>query len=143
MAEYRAGGFEWRERTYRFEEAHCSWMPGELDIEAKGNRCGLGLVGVPFPGITEVGDLPGHAWIPDDEELSNYADTFLEGGSLEVRGRQLEIRGVRIECRRYDAQRRILTVYFRLAVEDGDYGDEGEADGVAYCRIDPSAEVDV
>src|SRR4051794_38001849 len=127
MVEYKAGGFEYRGRTYRFDDARCRWIPNDLLVDAKGNRCGLRLVGVPFPGITEVADLPGRVWEPDEEQLSLYADTFAEGG-LEVRDKDLWIMGGRVECRRYDAERRILTIYFRLAVQDGEYGGEDEAD---------------
>jgi hypothetical protein len=141
MAEYRAGGFEYRGRTYRFREARCRWVPGDLFVEARGDRCGLSLVGVPFPGAAEVADLPGRAWEPDEEQRSLYADTFAEGG-LWVRGKELWIVGGRVECRRYDVGRGILTVSFRLAVQDGEYGGEDEADGDAYCRIVPTDEAD-
>jgi hypothetical protein len=137
MVDYRAVGFEYGGRTYRFDDAHCRWSPDELYVEAKGTRCGLSLVGVPFSGATELADLPGRVWEPDEEELSLYADTFAEGG-LEVRGKDLWIMDGRIECRRYDAERRVLTVSFRLAVQDGECGDEGEADGVVYCRVNSS-----
>ena len=135
-----AGGFEYRGRSYRFQKASCRWEPGgELFLEATGERCGLSLVGVPFPGARAIADLPGRVWEPDDEELSRYADTFAEGG-MEVRGRQLWIVGGRIECRRYDAERGILALSFRLAVQDGEYGREDEADGVLYCAIESGDE---
>jgi hypothetical protein len=135
MAGGSAGGFEYGGRGYRFDEARCTWEPGgELFVEATGKRCGVSLVGVPFPGATGVAELPGRVWEPDEEELSRYADTFAEGG-LEVRGRRLWIMGGRIECRRYDAQRNILVISFRLAVQDGEYGREDEADGILYCPV--------
>src|SRR5205085_2371945 len=134
------GGFEYRGRGYRFQQASCLWEPGgELFVEATGERCWLSLVGVPFPGARAVADLPGRAWEPDDEELSRYADTFAEGG-LGVRGRQLWIMGGRIECRRYDAERGLLSLSFRLAVQDGEYGREDEADGVLSCEIESGDE---
>ncbi len=131
-----AGGFEYRGRTYRFREAHYVWNPGELFIEATGERCGLRLVGVPFPDVMEVAELPGHVWEPDDEELSRHADTFAEGG-LHIHGRELWIMDGRIECRRYDTERDILVVYFRLHVQDGEYGREDETDGIVYCEMTP------
>lgn len=141
MAEYKAGGFEYRGRTYHFDDARCRWMPGDLFVEAKGNRCGLSLVGVPFPGVTEVADLPGRVWDPDEEQLSLYADTFAEGG-LAIRDKELWIMGGRVECRRYDPERGILTVNFCLEVQDGEYGGADEADGVAYCRVVSAEEAD-
>ena len=70
MVENRAGGFEYRGRTYRFDDAGWRWSPGHLFVEAKGNRCGLSLVGVPFPGVTEVAGLPGRVWEPDEESFA-------------------------------------------------------------------------
>jgi hypothetical protein len=135
MANSSAGGFEYRGRGYRFRQAHCDWQPGgELFIEAEGPHCALSLVGVPFPGVTDVADLPGRVWEPGDEELSRYADTFAEGG-LEVRGRQLWIMGGRVECRRFDREHGVLTVLFRLDVRDDERGREDEADGVLYCQL--------
>jgi hypothetical protein len=135
MAETSAGGFEYRGRGFRFQQANCYWEPGgELTIEATGDRCGLTLVGVPFPGANEVAELPGRVWEPDDEQLSLYADTFAEGG-LEVRGKRLWIVSGSIKCGRFDAERDVLTVSFRLAVQDDVYGREDEADGVAYCEV--------
>src|SRR5262245_40306397 len=131
-----AGGFEYRGRTYRFREAHYDWEPGELFVEASGERCWLSLVGVPFPGVADVAELPGRVWEPDDEELCRYADTFAEGG-LGVRRRQLWIMTGRIECRRYDAERDILVVSFHLHVRDDERGSEDEADGVLYCGVRP------
>jgi len=135
MADETAGGFEYRGRSFRFKQAECRWEPGgELFIDATGDRCGLSLVGVPFPGATELTELPGKVWEPDDEQLSQYADTFAEGG-IEVRDKELWIMGGRIECRRFDPEQGVLTVSFRLAVQDGEYGRENEVDGVAYCRV--------
>ena len=134
MAADRAGGFEYRGRAHRFDEARCRWSAGSLDLEARGNRCGLRLVAIPFPGVNEVSELVGRVWEPDDDERAIHADTFAEGG-LEVRDLELWIMSGRIECRRYDAGRGVLTVDFRLSVQDGEYGREDEADGVAYCRV--------
>lgn len=133
---YTAGGFEYRGRGYRFWQAHYTWQPNELFLEAEGERCWLSLVGVPFSGVTNVAELPGHSWEPDEEELARYADTFAEGG-LHVHGRDLWIMAGRIECRRYDSERDILTVSFRLQVQDGEYGREDQADGILYCRDAP------
>ncbi|HJZ91383.1 MAG TPA: hypothetical protein VKE40_10960 [Gemmataceae bacterium] len=105
MADTVAGAFDYRGRGYRFSEARAYWEPGgDLTIEARGDRCALNLVGVPFPGVAEVSQLPGRVWEPNDEELARYADTFAEGG-LEVRGRRLWIMSGRVECRRFDAER--------------------------------------
>lgn len=135
MSNDSAGGFEYRGRSYRFQQTSCTWEPGgELFVEASGDHCGLGFVGIPFPGAATVADLPGRVWEPDEEELSRYADTFAEGG-LEVRGRQLWIMGGRIECRRFDAEREISVLSFRLDVQDGEYGREDKADGVLYCTV--------
>src|SRR5262245_1868677 len=108
MTDESAGGFEYRGRGFRFQQACFTWQPGELFIEATGDRCGLRLVGVPFPGAADVAELPGRVWDPDDEQLSQYADTFAEGG-LQVRNRDLWITHGRVECKRYDSKRGILT----------------------------------
>jgi hypothetical protein len=136
MAENRAGGFEYRGRTYRFRDASCCWESSshELFIDAEGPHCALGLVGVPFPGASEVADLPGRAWEPDAAELALHADTFAEGG-LDVGEKHLWIMGGRIECRRFDAGRKVLTINFRFTVLDEGCGPEDEADGVAHCHV--------
>lgn len=136
MSEETSGGFEFRGRGFRFASATCSLVAGSyLYVEAEGDRCGLRLVGVPFPGAASVAELAGRAWEPNDEELSIHADVFAEGG-LTVRDKDLWIMGGRIACTRYDAVRGVLAVSFRLNVQDGEYGQEDEADGVAYCRIE-------
>ena len=135
MSDASSGGFEYDGRGYRFRRSRADWRPGGfLTIEAKGDRCGLSLIGIPFPSAAAVSDLPGRIWDPDAGELSRYADTFAEGG-LEVRGRRLWIMRGRIECRKFDPEREVLTVSFRLAVQDGEYGREDEADGVVYCEV--------
>jgi hypothetical protein len=128
-----AGGFEYRGRIFRFREARYTWEPGELFLEAAGERCWLSLAGVPFPGAKGVAELPGRVWEPDDDEIFDYADTFAEGG-LRIRKRSLWIMNGRIECRRYDAERDILVVSFRLHVRDDERGREDEADGILYGR---------
>jgi hypothetical protein len=134
MVEDTAGGVEYRGRGYRFQSATCSLdAGGYLHVEAVGDRCGLRLVGVPFPGAGSVADLPSQAWEPDENELALHADVFAEGG-LEIRGKDLWIVGGRVACTRFDPDRGVLGVSFRLAVQDGEYGREDEADGVAYCR---------
>jgi hypothetical protein len=128
-----AGGFEYRGRSFRFEQATCSLGPGELTVEAIGQRCGLSLVCIPFPGAASFSDLPGRVWDPDEDELARCADTFAEGG-MEVGRRELWIQDCRIECKRYDPEQGVLVVFFQLAVEDGETGREDEAEGVMYCR---------
>ncbi len=136
MAEATAGGFEYRGRGFRFRTATCSLHPdGCLDIEATGDRCWLALVAVPFPGTGSVADLPSRAWEPDDDELALHADVFAEGG-FQVRDRELWVTGGRVACTRFDAEREILGVSFRLTVQDGESGREDEVDGVAYCRVE-------
>ena len=139
MSEATAGGFEYRGRGYWFQNSACRLdAGGELHVEAEGNRCGLRLVGVPFPGAGSVADLPGRVWEPDEDELALHADVFAEGG-LEVRGKDLWIMGGRIACTRFDAERDVLTLAFRLRVQDGEYGREDEADGMAYCQVESSS----
>jgi hypothetical protein len=136
MSHEQAGGFEYRGRGYRFRRACCIWEPGgELTVEAEGDGCWLRLVGVPFPGVPGLEELPGRAWEPDDEELSRHADTFAEGG-LEVRGRHLWIMSGRIECLRFDADRGVLVLSFRLQVQEGESGREDETAGTLYGRVD-------
>jgi hypothetical protein len=135
MAEATAGGFEYRGRGFRFQVATCRLAPGGyLDVEATGRGCGLRLVGVPFPGAQSVSELPGRAWEPNDEELALHADVFAEGG-LTVRDKDLWIMGGCVACARLDNERGLLAVSFRLFVQDGEYGREDEADGVAYCQV--------
>jgi hypothetical protein len=81
-----------------------------------------------------VADLPGRVWEPDEDELALHADVFAEGG-LEVRGKQLWVVGGRVACTRFDPGPEVLTISFRLALQDGEYGREDEADGVAYCQV--------
>src|SRR5262245_19895951 len=115
MAEFPCGGFEYRGRGFRFRAATCSLDPGGyLHVEATGDRCGLRLVGVPFPGAESVAELPGRTWEPNEDELALHADVFAEGG-LEVRGKRLWIMGGRVACTRFDAAREALGVSFRLA----------------------------
>ncbi len=128
-----AGGFEYRGRTFRFREAHYIWEPGALSIEAAGEHCWLSLVAIPFPNVAEVAQLSGRVWEPDDDELFEHADTFAEGG-LRIRKRSLWIMTGRIECRRYEAERDVLVVSFRLHVRDDERGREDEADGILYGR---------
>src|SRR2546423_4744348 len=87
-----AGGLEYRGRAYRVRQPSCTLKAGWLFVQAEGERCALGFVGVPFPGVSGVAELPGRVWEPGEEELARYADTFAEGG-LEVRGRQLWVMG--------------------------------------------------
>jgi hypothetical protein len=136
MAEPFVGGFEYRGRGYRFHTATCCLEPGGyLHVEAAGDRCELRLVGVPFPGVDSMADLPGKVWEPNDDELAHHADVFAEGG-LTVRDKDLWITGGRVACTRFDADRRILAVSFRLDVQDGEFGRDDEADGVAYCQVE-------
>jgi hypothetical protein len=135
MQEDSAGGFEYSGRGFRFRTATCQLKPGgDLYIQAIGRGCGLWLVGVPFPGTASVADLPGRAWDPDEDELALHADVFAEGG-LEVRGNRLWIMRGRVICKRFDAEKGMLEVSFRLYAQDGEYGSEDEADGVAYCQV--------
>lgn len=134
MDEYRAGGFEYQGKAHRFKDARCRWEPGELFIEAEGKRCGLRLVGVPFPGASGIPDLVGRVWDPDDDERALHADTFAEGG-LDVRDLTLWIVAGRITVRRFDPERQILSIAFRLTVQDDHDGEQDEADGVAHCRV--------
>jgi hypothetical protein len=135
MSKEKAGGFEYRGRTLRFKHSQCRLdSDGYLFIDAEGDHCGLRLVGVPFPGAAGMDDLTGRVWEPDDDQLAIHADTFAEGG-LEVRDKHLCIMGGRVECRRYDPEHGILTVYFRLEIQDDYDGRAEEADGVAYCRV--------
>src|SRR5688500_15929079 len=107
MPKGSAGGFEYSGQGFRFPEACCTWEADALSIEAQGKRCCLSLVGVPFPGVLSIAELPGHAWEPDEEQMSLYADTFAEGG-LQVQEYDLWIVGGRIECRRFDADQNLL-----------------------------------
>ena len=135
MIEATAGGFEYGGRGFRFQSASCKLDTGGfLYIEAVGRGCGLRLVGVPFPGTASFAELPGRTWEPDGDELARHADVFAEGG-LTVRDKDLWIMRGRIACTRFDAERGLLTVSFRLSVQDGEYGREDEADGMAYCQI--------
>jgi hypothetical protein len=135
MPEASVGGFEYGGRGFRFHTATCKLNSGRcLHIEAVGRGCGLWLVGVPFPGAASFSDLPGRAWEPDEDELALQADVFAEGG-LEVRGKRLWIMRGRVACTRFDAGRGVLAVSFRLYAQDGEYGSEDEADGVAYCQV--------
>jgi hypothetical protein len=134
MATGGAGGVEFRGRAYRFDQAHGTWWPGDLVIEAEGKRCWMSLVGIPFPGATEPAQLPGRVWEPDDDELALYADTFAEGG-LEIKGRRYNISGCRVECLRYDPERDVLTLSFHLDVELDETGRQDEAVGVVYCEL--------
>lgn len=135
MAGATAGGFEFRGRGFRFQTATCRLdSAGGLYVEAAGDRCWLSLVAVPFPGAGSAADLPGRVWEPDADELAIHADVFAEGG-LEVRGKQLWVMGGRVACTRFDAVRGVLSVSFQLMAQDGEYGREDEADGVAYCLV--------
>ena len=138
MEQTTAGGFEYRGRGFRFTTATCSLdTHGDLFVEATGDRCGLRLVGVQFPGVASLGDLPGRVWEPDADELAIHADVFAEGG-LKVRNLELWITGGRIACTRFDTERRLLVIAFRLDVQDGEYGREDEVDGVANCHTPPT-----
>jgi hypothetical protein len=66
--------------------------------------------------------------------LARYADTFAEGG-LEVRGRHYALLGGRIECRKYDSERDVLTLSFRLDVMLDQTGRGDEAAGVVHCEL--------
>jgi hypothetical protein len=66
----------------------------------------------------------------EGEVAGELARHFQEAGDP-VRNKDYWIMGGRIECLRYDAERDVLTVSFRLFVQDG----EDEADGVAYCQV--------
>ena len=135
MTEATAGGFEYCGRGFRFRSATCGLdSAGGLHVDATGDRCGLRLVGVPFPGAATAAALPGRVWESDEDELAIHSDVFAEGG-LEVRGKQLWVMGGRVACTRFDAGRGVLVVSFRLLVQDGEYGREDEADGVAYCVV--------
>lgn len=135
MTNAPAGGFEYGGRGFRFYSATASLNSGGyLYIEAVGRRCGLRLVGVPFPGIESFAELPGRTWEPNEDELALHADVFAEGG-LKVRDTDLWIMRGRVACTRFDAERGLLTVSFRLSVQDGEYGMEDEADGVAHCQV--------
>lgn len=129
------GGFEYRGRAYLFDEASGSFEPGELFLEARGKRCELRLVGVPFPGILSAQELPGHVWEPGEAELALHADVFAEGG-LRVKDRDLWIMGGRIECRRFDLDRSALVVKFRLQVQDESGERQNEADGTVSLIIE-------
>lgn len=135
MPDVALGGFELNGRGYRFQSVQYRLNDaGSLFIDAKGRQCGLRLIGVPFPGATTALDLVGRIWEPDDEALSWHADVFAEGG-LEAQGRHLWIMRGRIKCVRYDADRKVLSVSFRLQIRDGDYGKETEADGMAHGTL--------
>jgi hypothetical protein len=135
MAEARVGGFEYRGRGFRFHSATCKLdSDGSLYVEAVGSGCGLRLVGVPFPGTKSFAELPGRTWEPDQEALALHADVFAEGG-LKVRDKDLWIMRGRIACTRFDSEQNLLVVSFLLFVQDGEYGREDEADGVAYCQV--------
>ena len=134
MANGSAGAFEFRGRAYHFDQAHGEWRPGDLVIEAEGKRCSLSLVGIPFPGASELPQLPGRVWEPDDNDLARYADALAEGG-LEIKGRLYDICGCRIECLRYDPDRDVLTLSFRLDVRLDESGPVDEAVGVVHCEL--------
>lgn len=135
MADSSSGGFEYRGHGFRFQTATCTLEAGGyLHMEAVGRGCGLRLVGVPLPGAAAVEDLPGRTWEPNEDELARHADVFAEGG-LTVRDKDLWIMGGRIACTRFDSDRRLLGISFRLVVQDGEHGCEDEADGVAYCQV--------
>jgi hypothetical protein len=135
MTEASTGGFECGGSGFRFHTASCRLVAnGLLFLQAVGSRCGLRLVGVPFPGAVLCAELPGRSWEPDEDELAVHADVFAEGG-LEVRGKHLWIMGGRVACTRFDPDSNILTVSFRLSVQDGEHGAADEADGVAHCQV--------
>ncbi|MCI0637807.1 MAG: hypothetical protein L0Y72_28790 [Gemmataceae bacterium] len=129
------GGFKYRGRQFEFTDAKCTWhLEGELTVDANGDGCGLTLVRIPFVGATELGELPGRVWDPDDDELMEYADVFAEGG-LEVEERTVGIVGGRIECTRFDPEKCVLCVSFHLFLLQDNDDPEDEIDGLANCRV--------
>ena len=65
--------------------------------------------------------------------------TGMNKGGLELQGKQLWVVGGRVACTRFDADHGVLSVSFRLAVQDGEYGRQDEADGVAHCVVQSPA----
>ena len=110
-------------------------------MEAKGKGCWLMLVAIPFRGAAEPAHLPGRIWEPDDDDMAVHADTFMDGG-LEIKGRLYDIWGCRIECLRYTAERNVLTLSFRLNVEQAETGGEDEVVGVVYCELGQEPEME-
>ena len=113
--------------------AECGWARGHLYVRSLGKRCGFGLVGVSFPGVESLAELPGQRWEPDD--LSPSDDVFAEGGGVELQGRPFAIIAIRLSCTRYSAEAGTLSLEVWCEVEDEETGASGEVEGSIRCRV--------
>lgn len=128
-----AGYLQYRDRTFRLDTAECAWCDGFLYVRSSGKRCGFGLVGVQFPGVGTLAELPGRRWEPTD--LSPSDDVFAEGGGVELRGRPFAVQAIRLTCTRYSIDANALSLDVWCEVEDDESGESGEVEGSLRCRV--------
>ena len=133
----RAGTLEVGDRRLAIDRAVVWFSKGDLYIRCVGGSCSLFVVGAPFEDASEIADLPGRSWEPDDEQLSAEADVFAEGG-LTIDDRYQVVHGVRISCGEFAEGEGIVHIEIELQVEDETWGGSHSVEGALQCRVVPS-----
>lgn len=103
------GYFDLNGHIYRFDSAKCSFSGECLYVEARGSRCALDLVGVPFPGVTEASALRGERFQPYQ---------------------------VRIDCKSFNAEPKVLKLQVEFEGETEESGYTGTIEGWLACEVE-------